>query len=91
VVLLVVWGLAYGAVPVCSMTWFAQSAPEAREAATVVFTSSFQATLSAGALLGGLVVDSTSVSATMLCGGLVAALVAVLLSGGLTASVLNRE
>jgi len=91
VVLLVVWGLAYGAVPVCSMTWFAQAAPEAREAATVVFTSSFQATLSAGALLGGLVVDSTSVSTAMLCGGLVAALVALLLRSGVTATVLNKE
>ncbi|QNE17833.1 MFS transporter [Kribbella qitaiheensis] len=78
-VLLVVWGLAYGAVPVCSMTWFAAAAPEAREAATVVFTSSFQATLSAGALVGGLLVDSTSVSTTMLFGGSVAALVAIAL------------
>jgi len=91
VVLLAMWGLAYGAVPVCSMTWFAQAAPEAREAATVVFTSSFQAMLSVGALLGGLVVDSTSVSTAMVFGGLVAALVAVLIRSRLTASVLNRQ
>jgi predicted MFS family arabinose efflux permease len=87
----VVWGLAYGAVPVCSMTWFAQAAPEAREAATVVFTSSFQAMLSVGALLGGLMVDSTTVSITMLSGGLLAVVTAVLLSGGRTALVLNKE
>jgi hypothetical protein len=43
VVLLIVWGLAYGAVPVCSQTWFAQTAPQAPEAASVLFTSSFQA------------------------------------------------
>ncbi|WP_370948593.1 MFS transporter [Amycolatopsis sp. cg5] len=41
--LLVTWGLAYGAVPVCSQTWFAKAAPQAPEAATVLFTSSFQA------------------------------------------------
>ncbi|GAA1369747.1 hypothetical protein GCM10009612_58400 [Streptomyces beijiangensis] len=55
VVLLVLWGIAYGAVPVCSQTWFSRAAPHAPEAATVLFTASFQATISAGALLGGVV------------------------------------
>ncbi|MFI6581641.1 MFS transporter [Embleya sp. NPDC050493] len=70
--LLVVWGLAYGAVPACSQTWFARSAPQAREAAMVVFTSSFQLTFAVGALLGGAVVDATSPSTVMLCAGAVA-------------------
>ncbi|MEU4395627.1 MFS transporter [Kribbella sp. NPDC023855] len=85
--LLVIWGVAYGAVPVCSMTWFAVAAPQAREAATVLFTSSFQATLSTGALLGGLVVDASSVSVAMVCGGLTA-LVMVSVVG---CAVLNRR
>ncbi|SDZ29940.1 Predicted arabinose efflux permease, MFS family [Amycolatopsis xylanica] len=80
VILLAIWGLAYGAVPVCSQTWFAKSAPHAREAATVVFTSSFQATLSLGALLGGVVVDLTSPSIVMLIGGAVALLAAAALT-----------
>ncbi|MEU4803213.1 MFS transporter [Actinosynnema sp. NPDC023587] len=79
VVLLVVWGLAYGAVPVCSQTWFARAAPDAPEAASVVFTSSFQATLSLGALAGGVVVDATSPATVMVLGGSVAALTAVVL------------
>lgn len=79
VVLLIVWGLAYGAVPVCSMSWFARSAPQAPEAATVLFTSSFQATLSAGALLGGLVVDAVSLPAAFVCGGLLAVSAVVVL------------
>jgi predicted MFS family arabinose efflux permease len=74
--LLVMWGLGYGGVPVCSMSMFAQAAPESREAATVWFTSSFQAVLSIGALLGGLVVDAWSVPVAMVAGGL-CALVAV--------------
>ncbi|MFE6615578.1 MFS transporter [Amycolatopsis sp. NPDC057786] len=78
--LLVVWGFAYGAVPVCSGTWFARAAPQAPEAASVLFTSSFQATLSAGALLGGLVVDAVSVPAVMVTGGVVALLAAAVLS-----------
>ncbi|MGN5637873.1 MFS transporter, partial [Streptomyces sp. AC154] len=66
--LLVVWGLGYGAVPVCSQTWFARAAPQAPEAATVLFTASFQATLAAGALTGGAVVDHTSLGTVMWCG-----------------------
>ncbi|MFK0251666.1 MFS transporter [Amycolatopsis azurea] len=79
-VLLVIWGFAYGAVPVCSGTWFARAAPQAPEAASVLFTSSFQATLSAGALLGGFVVDATSVSVVMVAGGVLALLAVGVLS-----------
>jgi predicted MFS family arabinose efflux permease len=77
--LLVVWGLGYGGVPVCSMSMFAQAAPQSREAATVWFTSSFQAVLSIGALLGGLVVDAWSVPVAMVAGGGCAVLVVVVL------------
>ncbi|MEU6994537.1 MFS transporter [Streptomyces sp. NPDC046465] len=71
-VLLLLWGLAYGAVPVCSQTWFAHAAPQTPEAASVLFTSSFQATMSLGALAGGTVVDTASVSVLMVLGGVVA-------------------
>jgi predicted MFS family arabinose efflux permease len=80
VVLLVGWGLAYGAVPVCSMAWLARSAPQAPEAATVLFTSSFQATISVGAVLGGVVVDAGSPSLVMLCGGTAAALMVMVVA-----------
>ncbi|MEU7831501.1 MFS transporter [Nonomuraea sp. NPDC049129] len=77
VVLLVVWGLAYGGVPVCSQASFIAAAPHTPEAATVVFTSSFQATFALGAFVGGRVVDAFSVSTVMICGGLTALLMAV--------------
>ena len=76
VVLLVIWGLAYGGVPVCSQASFITAAPHTPEAATVVFTSAFQATFALGAFLGGSVVDSFSVSTVMICGGLTALLMA---------------
>lgn len=79
-VLLLVWGLAYGAVPVCSQTWFANAAPNAPEAASVLFTSSFQATLSLGALAGGVVVDAASVSVVMVLGGCTAVLAVVVIA-----------
>ncbi|WP_371785622.1 MFS transporter [Streptosporangium subroseum] len=74
IVLLIVWGLAYGAVPVCSQTWFSTSAPHAPEAASILFTSSFQATIAIGALLGGVVVDAASPSTVMVLGGAIATL-----------------
>ncbi|MCX5162197.1 MFS transporter [Streptomyces sp. NBC_00264] len=77
VALLIVWGVAYGAVPVCSQTWFAGAAPDAPEAASVLFTASFQATFALGALTGGAVLDHVSVSAVMVLGGAVAALAVV--------------
>lgn len=70
--LLLIWGLAYGAVPACAQTWLAQAAPHAPEAATVLFTAAFQATLSTGALLGGVLLDASSVPVVFLTGGLVA-------------------
>lgn len=79
--LLVAWGLAYGAVPVCSSTWFARSAPGAPEAANVLFTASFQATLSTGALVGGVIVDRTSTATVMTLSGSAAVLMVALLWG----------
>lgn len=73
VALLVVWGVAYGAVPVCSGAWFAAAVPRSPEAASVLFTASFQATISLGALAGGAVVDRAAPSAVMVLGGLTAA------------------
>ncbi|MBP0455780.1 MFS transporter [Kitasatospora sp. RG8] len=80
-VLLTLWGAAYGAVPACSLTWFLTAAPHAPEAAGVLFTSSFQATLSIGALTGGLVVDRASPATVMVLGGVVALLAAATVRG----------
>ncbi|ANH95564.1 transporter [Streptomyces sp. SAT1] len=77
VLLLLTWGIAYGAVPVASRTCFAESAPDTPEAASVLFTASFQATLSLGALTGGATLDRTSASTVMLLGGCTAALAAM--------------
>ncbi|WP_079031780.1 MFS transporter [Streptomyces specialis] len=70
--LLIVWGIAYGAVPVSSQTWFTKATPHAPEAASVLFTASFQASLSLGALTGGLAVDHSSPSTLMPLGAILA-------------------
>lgn len=88
--LLIVWGIAYGGVPVCSQTWFARSAPRSPEAASVLFTASFQATIAMGALAGGVIVDRASPSAVMAFGGGVA-LLAALLAGVRGAKRMPRQ
>ncbi|MEU6476741.1 MFS transporter [Streptomyces sp. NPDC047017] len=80
VALLIVWGIGYGAVPVASQTWFANAAPNAPEAASVLFTASFQATISLGALAGGVLVDHTSPSTVMTLGALTATLAVAVLA-----------
>ncbi|MFH8589377.1 MFS transporter [Streptomyces celluloflavus] len=72
--LLTVWGVAYGAVPVCSQTWFTKATPDSPEASSVLFTASFQATISLGALVGGGVVDHSSSALVMTLGGAIAVL-----------------
>ncbi|MFF6804013.1 MFS transporter [Streptomyces sp. NPDC012616] len=77
IALLIVWGVAYGAVPVSSQTWFTKTSPDTPEAASVMFTASFQATISLGALLGGFAVDAGSPSTVMTLGGMTAALMVI--------------
>ncbi|MDN3239980.1 MFS transporter [Glycomyces tritici] len=77
IVLLTLWGVAYGGVPVCSQTWFAKAAPQSIEASSVLFTASFQATIAIGALAGGFVVDRSSPATIMALGGGVAVLAAL--------------
>jgi predicted MFS family arabinose efflux permease len=77
IVLLTVWGIAYGGVPVCSQTWFAKSAPQSIEASSVLFTASFQATIAIGALAGGFVVDRSSPAAVMTLAGVIAVVTAL--------------
>ncbi|MFF7438224.1 MFS transporter [Streptomyces sp. NPDC008122] len=74
VALLILWGVGYGAVPVCSQTWFAEAAPDSPEASSVLFTASFQATISIGALVGGAALDRSSPSTVMVLGGSAAVL-----------------
>ncbi|MFH9134128.1 MFS transporter [Streptomyces sp. NPDC017524] len=77
VALLTLWGVAYGAVPVCSQTWFAKACPDSPEASSVLFTASFQFTISMGALAGGVVVDRSSPSMVMALAGTAAVLTVV--------------
>ncbi|MCP1403927.1 MFS transporter [Achromobacter insolitus] len=57
-VLLLLWGLAYGAVSVSLQTWMMKAAPDAVEAATSLFVAVFNLGIAAGSLLGVPSVDA---------------------------------
>jgi len=71
--LLILWGIAFGALPVTVQTWIIKAAPQATEAATGLNTSVFNFAIAFGALLGSLVVDSMALAGVMwITAGLVA-------------------
>ncbi|MGW7517582.1 MFS transporter [Streptomyces sp. NPDC054796] len=77
VVLLLVWGLAYGGVSVAAQTWLlalTPGAPGARETASALFASVFNIAISMGALLGGRAADALGEPGVMWLGGALALL-----------------
>lgn len=77
VVLLVVWGLAYGGVSVSAQAWMFRAAPAAREVGSALFVSVFNLAISLGALLGGRAADGIAVSSVLWFGGALAVLALV--------------
>ncbi|MCX5197286.1 MFS transporter [Streptomyces sp. NBC_00249] len=79
-VILVLWGLGYGAVPVTFQTWILDAAPDATEAASSLYVSTFNLSIALGALFGGFAVDNlATVSVLYIGAGL--ALVTLLVVG----------
>ncbi|MFI0482773.1 MFS transporter [Actinomadura sp. 9N215] len=65
VVLLVLWGLAFGGVPVTVQMWILKAAPEHAEAATALNTVVFNLAIALGALFGGFVINGASATAVL--------------------------
>ena len=80
---LLVWGVGFGALPMCVQLWTMKSAPEAPESASAVLVCVFQVCIALGAGWGGRLVDTTSTSAVMFAGGsvMVIGLVTLLVGG----------
>ncbi|MRW87098.1 MFS transporter [Pseudoduganella sp. FT26W] len=70
--LVVVWGIAFGMMPMSVQTWIFQAAPHAMESGGAVFVATAQVALASGALVGGLAVDHMGVSSAMVVGGVLA-------------------
>lgn len=86
IVVLVVWGLSYAALPVCLQTWVLRCAPEATDAASSLYVSVFNGSIALGALAGSLAVSSVGIAALTWIGAALAAsaLLALILSPNTT-------
>jgi predicted MFS family arabinose efflux permease len=70
-VLLAVWGLVWGALPLGMQTWMASAAPSASESSLALFVTTIQLSIAAGSIVGGVAVAGLS--------GVIAVIGAVLL------------
>jgi predicted MFS family arabinose efflux permease len=80
VFLLLVWGIAYTALPVCLQTLVFASAPQAPEAATSLYICAFNVSIALGALAGAWFVDASGPSAVMFLGAGFSVLAALLMT-----------
>ncbi len=67
--LVALWGLGFGAVPVCVQIWMYKASPEGLEGGSAFLVSTFQIAIAAGSSLGGVIVDRAGVSGAMILGG----------------------
>ncbi|MDE3725208.1 MFS transporter [Nocardiopsis sp. N85] len=74
------WGLAYGGVSVGLQTWMLTVAPQSAEPATSLFVAAFNAAIALGALLGGLALTMTNPTGVLALAGILLAAALLLLT-----------
>lgn len=79
-VLVSLWGMAFGGVPVAWTTWNTRIAPDEAESAGGLIVAAIQFAIAAGAATGGLIFDTAGASGVYTYGGAV-----LVLAGGLIA------
>jgi len=72
VVAVALWGLGFGAVPTTLQTWMARAEPGRLESVGGLQAASFQVSIAAGAVVGGILVDGVGVGTALLVGGVAA-------------------
>ncbi len=78
------WGLGFGAIPTAIQTWMARVEPDRLEAVGGLMVAMFQVAIAVGAVVGGVLVDSSGVRTALLCGGVAA------VAGGVLFFLLRR-
>lgn len=75
-VLLIIWGLAFGGVPVALQSWIVMAAGEETEVATAVNTTAYNFAVAVGALAGGLIMQNLNVAGILLAAAVLIAVAA---------------
>jgi len=78
--LVALWGLAFGGIPVAWSNWVAQSLPDQAESAGGMVVAAVQSSIAAGAALGGLVFGFSGVSGVFMISGIVMLLAALVIA-----------
>jgi len=81
--MVMVWGMAFGAVPICVQIWMFTSSPELYEAGSALMVSAFQISLAMGAAIGGTLVDHAGIAAALVAS-------AAFAFGGAATALLSR-
>ncbi|WP_276199343.1 MFS transporter [Chelatococcus sp. XZ-Ab1] len=85
IAIIVVWGLAFGALPIATQTFMFRAASEALETGAALLVSLIQVAIALGATVGGLTVDSFGLVSAMVAGGI------VMMLGAPVIAMLGRE
>lgn len=75
-----VWGSAFGLIPVAMTTWMQTSLPRDADAGQAVLVTGFQVAIASGAFLGGVVVDHQGIPSAMGVAGGLALVAAVIVA-----------
>ncbi|MFI7013374.1 MFS transporter [Streptomyces sp. NPDC050164] len=89
--LLILWGLGYGAVPVTFQTWILDAAPDATEAASSLYVSTFNLSIALGALFGGFAVDGIATTSVLWIGAVLAILTVLVVGGARRTAAVSAE
>ncbi len=81
-VVVALWGLAFGTVPVAWSTWIARAVPDEAETAGGLLVAAINLAITTGAAVGGLIVDTTGVSMLFLLSGVVLCLASMTVMAG---------
>lgn len=71
-VMVLAWGIAFGAIPLCLSIWLQLSSPDLPEAGSALFVSIVQVAIALGSFSGGVIVDGFGISATIWLGSVLA-------------------
>jgi predicted MFS family arabinose efflux permease len=69
-----VWGVAYGAIPLALSTWMQLTSPQLPEASSAMLVTTFQIAIASGSLLGGMIVDGYGIEPTLFFGAVLGGL-----------------
>ncbi|MEZ2307440.1 MFS transporter [Paraburkholderia sp. RCC_158] len=68
IALVLAWGVAFGALPLCFSIWIQRATPDSPEAGSALFVSIIQVAIAVGSLVGGIVVDHVGIATDFLFG-----------------------